>query len=230
LHKKIKTLSGTLAKFTGFFQDRDHLSQGSFDSGAGGPYHARAMGNPLRDRRTAAEWAAAGQVIEINEKLGDFERLAAIIDADLAVLEAVNMPADWREERVSGELQFSFIDARGSLPALACTVAVTVDAVCQRCLEAFRMPLAIEDNLLLLEAEQTVEGYDEYEVWELEEATLCPADIVEELLVMALPFAAMHTEAAECRVLSPRSAATRDVRTPFAALREQMADDKEGPA
>lgn len=188
------------------------------------------MGNPLRERRTAAEWAAAGQVIEINEKLGDFERLAAIVEADLAVLEAGNMPADWRGERVRGELRFSFVGAQHDLPALACRVAVTVDAVCQRCLDAFRMLVETEDNLLLLDAEQAVDGYDEYEVWELQEATLCPADIVEELLVMALPFSAMHTEAAACRALAPASEAARDVTMPFAALREQMAEDKEGSA
>jgi len=183
------------------------------------------MGNPLRDRRTAAKWAAAGQVIEINEKLGDFERLAAIVETDLAVLEAGNIRADWREQRVRGELRFGFVDARGSLPALVCRAAVTVDAVCQRCLEAFQLPLETEDKLLLLGAEQTVEGYNEYEVWELEEAMLCPADIVEELLVMALPFSAMHTEVAACRALSPRGEAALDVTTPFAALREQMAED-----
>ena len=66
-------------------------------------------------------------------------------------------------------------------------VAVAVDVIvtCQRCLEAFRLPLEVEDRLLLLGLEETVDGYDEYEVWELEEALLRPQDLVEELLIMA---------------------------------------------
>ncbi|MDH5584054.1 MAG: hypothetical protein OEY82_09330, partial [Gammaproteobacteria bacterium] len=58
-----------------------------FDSGGPCPYDARAMGNLLRDRRTAAEFASVGQVIEFVEKIGSFAGLAAIVEADLAALE-----------------------------------------------------------------------------------------------------------------------------------------------
>ena len=191
------------------------------DSRRNGPYHARAMGNPLRDRRTAAEWAAAQQVIEISAKVGDFKQLGAIVEADLAALDAAKIPAGWRDSRVSGRLQFGFADARESLPAVNCRVTLTVDAVCQRCLEAFRLPLEVETNLLLLAFEQTVDGYDGHEIWELEEQTLRPQDIVEELLILALPFSAMHTESAACRALSSEDGGEEMTR-PFAALREQM--------
>lgn len=196
-----------------------------------GTYYARAMGNPLQQRRTAAEWAAAGQVIEIAEKVGNFEHLASIVEADLARLDAAKIPADWRESGVEGQLVFGFADAQKTLPSVICRVTAEVDAMCQRCLERFCLPLEAEARLLLLELEQMADGYDEYEVWELEERLLRPQDIVEEMLIMAMPFAAMHTNSASCRALSsPATSDAEEMTTPFAALREQMAEDNENPA
>ena len=184
------------------------------------------MGNPLHERRTAAEWSAASQVIEIAEKISVFEQLSSVVEDDLATLDADKIPADWRDTQVTGRLEFGFADAQQQLPCVRCRVATNVHAVCQRCLEPFRLPLESEASLLLLEMEQDVDGYDDHEVWELEEKLLRPQDIVEELLIMALPFSAMHTESAACRTLSAEEeGSAEEMTTPFAALREQMAKD-----
>jgi uncharacterized metal-binding protein YceD (DUF177 family) len=189
------------------------------------------MGNPLRERRTAADWAAVSQVIEIAEKIGDFEQLSGVVEADLSVLDADNVPSEWRAAAVTGRLEFGFADAQRTLPMVACRLAVTVDLVCQRCLEAFGLPLEVEVGLLLLDFNQEIAGYEEYEVWEMEEPTLRPRDIVEELLIMALPFAAMHVDSATCRALMPdEGEGAEEMTTPFASLRKQMAQDNEGSA
>jgi len=189
------------------------------------------MGNPLRERRTAADWAAVSQVIEIADKLSGFERLSAIVEADLSALDADRIPAGWRDAEVLVRLAFGFADAQQQLPMVDCRVETSVTAVCQRCLEAFRLPLQVEDSLLLLEYDKDADGYDEYEVWELDEPLLRPLDIVEELLIMAMPFSAMHVELAACRALkSSAEDSAEDMTTPFAALREQMAQDNEGSA
>ena len=180
------------------------------------------MGIPLHTRRTAAEWAAVGQVIDITEKLSGFERLESVVEADLAALDDAIRPADWRDSLVTAKLKFGFVGAGDKVPTVQCEVSATVDAVCQRCLQPFRLPLEVDAALLLLELEETVDGYDEYEVWELSEATLRPLDIVEELLIMALPFSAMHAESAACKALSAEVSDGEEMTTPFAALREQM--------
>jgi uncharacterized metal-binding protein YceD (DUF177 family) len=208
---------------------RRYLWAQAFDLRRSGPYHARAMGNPLRERRSAAEWAAGAQVIEIAGVISDFEQLSNIIEADLEVLDADKIPAGWRESPVTGSVEFGFADAQQMLPVAQCRVTAAIDATCQRCLEAFRLPLELEERLLLLGLEETADGYDDYEVWELEDASLRPLDIVEELLIMAVPFSAMHTESAACRALAPaKEQAAEEMTTPFAALREQMAEDNEG--
>ena len=184
------------------------------------------MGNPLRERRTAADLASGAQVIEIAEKISDFEQLSAIVDADLAALDADRMPTGWRDSAINGSLEFGFVDAQQLLPKVSCRVEVTVDAVCQRCLEAFRLPLEAEADLLLLGPEQDADGFEELEVWELEETLLRPQDIVEELLIMALPLSAMHVDSTSCKALSPQAEeSAEEMTTPFAALRDQMAQD-----
>ena len=64
------------------------------------------MGIPLRVRRPIAELAAKGQVIEIADKIGNFERLAGIVEADLATLDPDKVPRDWRDAAVTGHLEF----------------------------------------------------------------------------------------------------------------------------
>ena len=184
------------------------------------------MGNPLCERRSAADWSAGSQDIEFAKKISDFEVLAAIVQADLSALDADKIPADWHDADIVGHLEFGFADAQQSLPMVRCKVAATVDAVCQRCLEAFRLPLETEANLLLLGLEEEADGYEDYEVWELEETLLRPQDIVEEMLIMALPFSAMHVESVACKALTPEAATGAEkMTTPFAALRDQMAKD-----
>ncbi len=188
------------------------------------------MGNPLLDRRAAVDWAEAGQVIEFTEKIGSFCGLAAVVENDLAVLDADKMPRDWQATPVSGAIRFGFVDAEGRVPSVTGSAKVRIDAVCQRCLEPFRLLLEIEPKLLLLEIDDTVSGFEDYDVWELDERCLRPLDVIDELLVMAMPFSAMHDNMADCRAFAADEGAGADDTTrPFAALREQMAEDNESP-
>jgi len=204
----------------GYFSGK--LLPEAFDTSGVGPYHARAMGNPLRERRTAAEWASGQQVIEIAEQIGSFDGLAEIVEADLAALDAEKIPSAWRENVIHGELQFGFADSKHRVVTMTGDASVVVDAVCQRCLEAFQLTLKIEPRLLLLGPQEEAEGYDEFEVWELEESAFRPLDAVQEMLIMALPFAALHDNMADCKVLSNESEIAEKVTTPFADLRSQM--------
>ncbi len=191
------------------------------------------MSNPLRDRHPVTELAAAGQVIEIAEQISSFEGLAAVLEADLAALDPDKLPPAWRESVVSGALQFGFADAAGQVPTLSGSARATVTAVCQRCLDPFELKLCIEPELLLLDAEEVAEGYEDIEVWELDERAVRPQDIVEELLIMAMPFSAMHGSMAECKAFKaddqPHGESVEKLVTPFAALRSQMKQNEKDP-
>ena len=183
------------------------------------------MGNPLRARRPIAELAAKGQVIEIAEKLGSFERLAAIVEADLAALDSDKVPRGWRDAAVTGHLEFGFADAQQQVPSLVGDVAVTVDAVCQRCLDPFRLPLASALRLLPTTTAQGVSESAGFELWELDDDRVCPAEIVEETLIMAMPLSAMHDTAEACREYEPSGSEVERMVRPFAALKDRMDQD-----
>ncbi len=187
------------------------------------------MANLLRERRPAAEWASVAQVIEIAEKIGSLKSLAEVVAADLAALDADKLPSDWRDIIVSGELQFDFLDAERRVPAVTGSATTEVSAVCQRCLEPFRLTLAVDARLLLLEQQETVDGYDGFEVWELEGKTLRPQDLLEELLIMALPFSAMHDNMAACKAFPSENDGADELTRPFAALRSRMERNDNDP-
>ncbi len=184
------------------------------------------MGNPLQIRRTAAEWAVAREGVEFKVKIGEFVQLAAIVEADLAVLGPAEIPAGWRDAAVTGTLQFGYVDGNEAVPGVECRAFVELDAVCQRCLLPFRLTVEVESRLVLLEMDRAIDGYEEFEVWELEESSVRPRDIVEELLIMAMPYSAMHTESAACRALSSPGDGGEKMTRPFAALRERMAEEE----
>lgn len=175
------------------------------------------MGKLLTDRRTPHELAASRQVIELADKIGGFERLCEVVSSDLQTLAARSRPANWRDARVTGRLEFGFADDREDLPVLVGDVQTTVYAVCQRCLEPMRLALKAELKLLLAD-----EKLDGYEAWELDENTLRPLDIVDEALVMALPLSALHADSERCKPAAAAKDVAEEKTRPFAALRAQM--------
>ena len=184
------------------------------------------MGIPLRVLRPIAELAAKGQVIEIAEKLGSFKRLAGIVETDLATLDPDRIPDDWRDSEVTGRLVFGFADAQMQVASLEGQVAVTLDAVCQRCLEPFRLTLSAELRLLPALVGQGVAAGGDFEPWELDEETISPAEIVEEVLIMAMPLSAMHDTEAACGGYEPADRQVEQTTRPFADLKAQLDQDK----
>jgi uncharacterized metal-binding protein YceD (DUF177 family) len=184
------------------------------------------MGNPLRDRRTPQELAASGQVIEISDKIGSFGQLAEIVGGDLETLDPDKLPRGWRDAVVEGRLSFGFADAQQGLPALEGTVAVTIDAVCQRCLGPMLLPLVADLRLLFIDAESDAGIAEGFEVWEMEEERLRPLDLIEEVLIMSMPISALHVGDAVCVEPGTDEAASEKGTTrPFAGLKSQMEKD-----
>ena len=184
------------------------------------------MGNTLRDSRAPSELAESAQVIEVKEKINDFEHLAQIVEADLLALDPAKLPDNWRESVVEGELAFSQSGAHEGLPVLKGHAAVVIDAVCQRCLEPFQLPLESELRFVFAGCGERDNEYDGYEVWEVAGDTLRPIDLVEEALIMAIPFSAMHTDSADCKRKDAETSDATQIMTPFAELKAQMAGKK----
>ncbi len=177
------------------------------------------MGDPLRDRQSLEALTEKKLVIEIAEQIGSFDGLADSVRQELSALGEAERPTGWRELPVRGRLVFG----RGGSDraTLSGQLNAGVPAVCQRCLEPFVWPLATGVELFFVTPDSPVTGSEAREPWELTDELVRPIDIVDELLVMALPLAARHEDGAGCSPDGPPDAKGHKTR-PFAILPAQM--------
>jgi len=185
------------------------------------------MANPLLEPVPPADLANIGQVIETKGKVEDFKRLTEIVDADLSALPEGSIPQKWRQASVDITLRFGWIDARPGIPALEGRVATRLAAVCQRCLGLLELSLGTEIKLLLPRSGVSPAECDGYEIWEFDENTVRPADVVEEALIMAMPLSALHESSDDCKAFfdAEQLDDSKTVR-PFEDLRSLMANDE----
>lgn len=184
------------------------------------------MGNPLTDRVPPDELAQRRQVIETKNNLSVFPRLSEIVKADLAALSPAERPADWRRQPVDIRLRFDWADARREYPAVSGSVSVRVPSVCQRCLAPFELALDADVRLILSRDEGSTADDGNYEVWEIDEDTIRPLDIVEEILIMAMPLVVSHDDEQGCG--QQAVAGFEETVRPFADLKAQMRDNETG--
>jgi uncharacterized metal-binding protein YceD (DUF177 family) len=182
------------------------------------------MVNPLLDRAPPRALAERGQVIEKKEKLELFPRLTEVVGADLCRLPGELPPGgEWRQTPVAIRLAFGWADTGYELPVLEGHAAADIPVVCQRCLERFDLAIETDFKLLFSGPGITADGSAGYEVWELEDAQLRPLDVLDELLVMAMPFAAMHESEEDCGPLAGKAKDEKEAQVrPFADLKSQL--------
>jgi len=184
----------------------------------------RLMAHALHDRNTPKALAQSRQVIDFNGSLKDFTRFRQIVEDDLAALDESDRPRNWRAMPLEARLEFGFADLAETLPAVSGRVVARAVAVCQRCLEVTELELESEFRYLLVHGKHS--GVEDYDVWELDEPSLRPSELVEEVLIMALPLTAAHARPDECGPLARHldgvpEKASESVR-PFADLRALM--------
>lgn len=103
---------------------------------------------------------------------------------------------------VAASLAFSRASAGQVLVDLA--VEGEFDLVCQRCMGIFAFRVKEQAALALLETEHAPQLAPEgYEPYEMPEARINPAILVEDELIIALPLAPRHRSQAECDGLDP---------------------------
>ena len=179
------------------------------------------MGKLLTAAVSPAKLAAGAQVLEIEEVVSDFSRLRDALVRGLESIETAQWPENWEQARVTGQISFDFADAQSNAAAAEVAASVRVPLVCQRCLDAFSEDLSVATRLVF-DSDAEAPERDGFESWELEGDSVRPLDLVDELLVMALPFAALHDDA-DCHRAAAATGTVADAPLrPFADLRAQM--------
>lgn len=181
------------------------------------------MANPLLLRVAPELLARRRQAIESVEKLSTFKRLAAIVDEDLAALPGTLRQPDFGARPVTVSLEFGWADAQETLPRVTGRVTTTLPATCQRCLEPCEIELSADIDLLFVASGDAGSVDDALEVWELDEERVVPLEVAEEMLVMALPFAATHGDPQDCGLIAePGGENAGDTVRPFADLKSKL--------
>jgi len=181
------------------------------------------MVSQLLDSVLPQRLAKRRQVIDCKVKIEDFERLTEILSSDLAVLSEAERPVNWRQTAVNVRLSFDFSSSGRGVPMLVGEVSTTLHAVCQRCLGLCSLPLKAAMRYLLVPVDADPAGTEKEDIWELAEKTMRPIDVVEEVLIMAIPMPVMHESADECGpLLQEFSPTANDMTRPFADLKAQL--------
>lgn len=183
------------------------------------------MTSPMLDCVSPTDLANRGQVIETKGRVADFDRLVEAVESELSVLPATERPQQWQQAPVDIRLRYGWSELQPGMPVLEGWTSTRIAAVCQRCLEPFELAITAELKLLLPPPDADAVTSDEFEVWEFDDDDVSPHDIVEEALIMAMPFSAMHQSDEECGASRPDSDADEDEAVrPFADLKSLMAD------
>lgn len=183
------------------------------------------MADALRDRQPLRVLAENRQVIELAEEIGSFERLVESIERDFAALGAERLPAGWRHFPVLGRLEFA--PAAAGEGTATGRLTARVPAVCQRCLEPLEWPLDIGVDVRFTTGTEAAgsPGDRGEELWELEDERLRPVDVVDELLVMALPLSVRHEDDGRCGFAAGNEERHEpDTTRPFAGLKARMGE------
>ena len=178
------------------------------------------MVRPFTDAYALSELADSRQVFDIACQIKDFPRLKELVERELAALDPADGPLSWADLPVSGKIGFGYVDERSELVSADLTVAAGVPVVCQRCLELFEYGL--ETTAALIFGRDGAEVREGYETWELDDDRIRPMELVDEALVMAMPFAAKHSDERCGGDIAPEREA-RDTVRPFADLKALMA-------
>jgi uncharacterized metal-binding protein YceD (DUF177 family) len=187
------------------------------------------MRNPLLDRSSPAELANVGQVVEKQVQLQTFAHLTEVVAADLSSLAEDEAPQKWRHAPVAIRLAFGWADGGRRLPTARGRVTARVPAVCQRCLGLLELTLDVELALLLAGPNEVADATDDYEIWEIDEPTIRPLDILEEALIMSMPTSALHGPGEGCDPPSEGLPTDgMDTVRPFADLRSRIDDRDNG--
>jgi len=178
-----------------------------FDGGFGRWYHRAFMShqpaqNPVID---GFEFAAAGQAQQGTLQIGEFPRLRDLLASD------------------AGEVAYEVSglrDGRGR-PSLRIRVSGTLGLRCQRCLEAMRLEVD-EEELLVLAASQAEIDADPTDPETADRVLagkeMALRELVEDQLILALPYAPRHADCAPGKRGSERQG-QEDRLSPFADLK-----------
>ncbi len=189
-------------------------------------YHSPAMPVPKFTRR-----------VDPRKLAGRAARLAGEVPLEALPRVTPLLTCGEREDTVSARLDFE-TDARGRV-YVSGEIKASLTLLCQRCLEPVRLPVSSSFRVAVRPA--SVDGVDPqgFDSFDGGDEGLLPAELLEEELLLALPFAPRHNSVVDCGKLAQRRAGadetgpaaasgqdkeTAQAKRPFAVLKDLKLD------
>ena len=185
----------------GDFKNKD-LHRIRFDRGGNAPYYTRPMASGSTDRVDCARQAEDAAVLERVYPLSELPRLQDLL-------------ADAR-----GSLRARFAFSKLAAGRTGATVAVEASPrlVCQRCLQAFELPLSSESDIEFVTSDADAAVESPREIYQMDEGAVSLRDLAEEELLLALPVIAACSTPEDCG----RAPSPEERNRPFAVLQDLL--------
>ena len=149
------------------------------------------------------------RVLDTWYSLPDLDRMARFgkaLDGEIALGKLTRLAALLSNANGSVNARLAIRQRGDGRLELRLTCSADVEVICQRCLEPMRCELSAEGDYLLVEGERadnaTTADRADFEVLELAGERLNPKELIEEELLVSLPFAPRHEDERSCGSLA----------------------------
>jgi uncharacterized protein len=185
----------------GDFKNND-LHRIRFDRGVPGHYYTRPMASGLSDRVDCARLAADAAVIERVYPLSELSRVQ-------------DMLADTRG---SVKARFAFSKLEAGRVGATVAVQATPRLICQRCLQAFELPISGDSEIEFAVSESAAPAESPREIFLMNDGTVSLQELAAEELLLALPAIASCSTPETCG----QAPAPEERQRPFAVLQDLL--------
>lgn len=142
------------------------------------------------------------------------------IEGSVAIARMARLVAELQDDRGDARLQGRFLIDEEGRTLFEGRVAARLPVTCQRCLEPVELAIDAPVRVAVAPSDERAEGLAEsFEVVVAEESRLALADLIEDELLLALPFAPTHPPGA-CRAKHENVYEKAREENPFAVLEQ----------
>jgi len=161
-------------------------------------------------------------VIDCESKISEFEKLVQILTDGQKNLDSLVKKDIWLKEKVHVRLDFETNKHDTSIFKATGTLKTRFYLTCQKCLKLVDRGIEIPVKLALHNKSNERHNIHGYECWELDGNSIKTLDLIEELLIIAIPLYIKHNVDEDCVSLSAIDFQKQQVTLPFADLKNRV--------
>ena len=161
-------------------------------------------------------------VIDCECKISEFDKLSQILTEGLNNLDSFVKRDIWLNEKVYVRLNFESNGHDTNILMATGTLKTRFFLTCQKCLKLIEREIELPVKLALCNECNGDQYFYDYEYWELNGNSIKVLDLIEELLIMAIPLYIKHNVNENCVSVDAIEFQKQQVTSPFADLKNKV--------